>query len=126
MKKIIATDQGPRAIGPYSQAVDTGSLVFVSGQVPIDPATQQFVTGDIKVQTERVLNNVKGILEAAGLTMDHVVKCGVFLTDLGEFAAMNEVYATFFKKDPPARATVQVAALPKGVKIEIDAIAARS
>ena len=125
MKKIIATDMGPKAIGPYSQAVDTGSLVFVSGQVPIDPATQQFVAGDIKVQTERVMKNLQGILEAAGLTMDHVVKCGVFLTDLGEFAAMNEVYATFFTKEFPARATVQIAALPKGVKIEVDAVAAR-
>jgi len=125
MKKTIATDKGPKAIGPYSQAVDTGSLVFVSGQIPLDPSTQQAVLGDIRIQTARVLDNVKGILEAAGLTMDHVVKCGVFLTDLADFPAMNEVYATYFTKEFPARATVQVAALPKGMKVEIDAIATR-
>jgi 2-iminobutanoate/2-iminopropanoate deaminase len=125
MKKTIATDKGPKAIGPYSQAVDTGSLVFVSGQIPLDPATQQAVTGDIRVQTARVLDNVKAILEAAGLTMDHVVKCGVFLTDLADFPAMNEVYASYFKQPFPARATVQVAALPKGMKVEIDAVASR-
>jgi 2-iminobutanoate/2-iminopropanoate deaminase len=124
-KKIIATDRAPKAIGPYSQAVDLGDFVFLSGQIPLDPATQQLVTGDIRVQTERVLRNLQGVLEAAGLSMAHVVRTTVFLTDLSEFPAMNEVYATFFPADPPARSTVQVAALPKSVKIEIDAIARR-
>src|SRR5882672_3214370 len=98
MKNIVATEKAPKAIGPYSQGVSAGTLVFVSGQVPIDPATQQVITGDIKVQTDRVLRNVQAILEASQLSMDHVVKCTVYLTDLGEFAAMNEVYGTFFKK----------------------------
>lgn len=124
-KKIIATDRGPKAIGPYSQAVDLGDFVFVSGQIPLDPASQQLVAGDIKAQTDRVLRNLQGILEAAGLTTANVVRTTVFLTDLGEFPQMNEVYATFFPKDPPARSTVQVSALPKGVRIEIDAIARR-
>lgn len=124
-KRIVRTDRGPKAIGPYSQAVDLGDLVFVSGQIPLDPATQQTVPGDIKAQTERVLRNLQGIVEAAGLSLGHVVRTTVFLADLAEFPAMNEVYATFFPQDPPARSTVQVAALPKGARIEIDAIARR-
>jgi 2-iminobutanoate/2-iminopropanoate deaminase len=125
MKTIHQTAAAPQAIGPYSQAVEANGFVYVSGQVPIDPATQQVVGGDIKAQTDRVLQNIQAVLKAAGLSMDTVVKCGVFLTDLGEFAAMNEVYGTYFRQNCPARATVQVSALPKGVKVEIDAIAAR-
>lgn len=125
MKRIISTDRGPKAIGPYSQAVESGGFVFVSGQIPLDPATQELVAGDIKVQTRRVMENLKGILEAAGLGMADVVRCGVFLSDLTEFPAMNEVYAEYFRDAPPARATVQVAGLPKGVRVEIDATAHR-
>ncbi|HTF56657.1 MAG TPA: RidA family protein [Planctomycetota bacterium] len=125
MKKIVSSDGAPKAIGPYSQGIDTGSLVFVSGQIPSDPATGQMVTGGIAEQTERVLKNVEAILAGSGLNLSHVVRTTVYLVDLGEFAAMNEVYARHFPKDPPARATVQVAALPKGARVEIDAIAAR-
>jgi 2-iminobutanoate/2-iminopropanoate deaminase len=125
MRKVVATDGAPKAIGPYSQGIDTGALVFVSGQIPLDPATGQMVSGGIAEQTERVLKNVEAILKASGLTLNHVAKTTVYLTDLGEFAAMNEVYARHFPKDAPARATVQVAALPKGARIEIDAIALR-
>ena len=125
MKKIVSTDGAPKAIGPYSQGIDTGSLVFVSGQIPLDPATGQMVAGGISEQTERVLKNVEAILDGSGLNSGHVVRTTVYLVDLGEFAAMNEVYARHFPKDPPARATVQVAALPKGARVEIDAIAIR-
>ncbi len=125
MKKIVSTDGAPKAIGPYSQGIDTGSLVFVSGQISLDPATGKLVGGSIAEQTERAIQNVKAILAASGLDLNHVVRTTVFLVDLGEFAAMNEVYARHFPKDPPARATVQVAALPKGARIEIDAIAIR-
>ena len=125
MKKVVSTDGAPKAIGPYSQGIDTDSLVFVSGQIPLDPATGQLVGGTIAEQTERVIQNVKAILAASGLELAHVVRTTVYLVDLGEFAAMNEVYARHFPKDPPARATVQVAALPKGARIEIDAIAIR-
>ena len=125
MKTPLNVADAPKAIGPYSQGVDTDSLVFVSGQIPIDPATGQFVAGGIAEQTERVLKNVEAILSASGLSMSHVVRTTVYLIDLGEFAAMNEVYARFFPRDHPARATVQVAALPKGARIEIDVIAAR-
>ncbi len=124
-RRTIASDGAPKAIGPYSQAVEAGGFVFLSGQIALDPVTGKVVEGDIKAQTERVLKNLQAVLEAAGLTMADVAKVTVYLTDLGDFAAMNEVYATFFTKDPPARATVQVAALPKAVRIEIDAIAAR-
>lgn len=125
MRNVVATDGAPKAIGPYSQGIDTGSLVFISGQIPLDPATGQMVTCGIAEQTERVLKNVKAVLAKAGLTPAHVVRTTVFLIDLGEFAAMNEVYARHFPNDPPARSTVQVAALPKGARIEIDAIALR-
>lgn len=124
-RKIIATALAPQAIGPYSQGVDLGDLVFVSGQIPIDPATQQVVQGPIEVQTERVLKNLQGVLAAAGLSLENVVRTTVFLTDLANFPKMNEVYARFFSKDFPARSTVQVSGLPKGVGVEIDAIARR-
>ncbi|HEY3227141.1 MAG TPA: RidA family protein [Planctomycetota bacterium] len=125
MKKIVSSDGAPKAIGPYSQGIDTGSLVFVSGQIPLDPATGRMVAPTIADQTERVLQNVKAILAGAGLDLGHVVRTTVYLVDLGEFAAMNEVYARHFPKEPPARSTVQISALPKGARIEIDVIAAR-
>jgi 2-iminobutanoate/2-iminopropanoate deaminase len=124
-RKIISTALAPEAIGPYSQAVDVGDLVFVSGQIPVDPATQQVLHGPIEVQTERVLKNLQGILASAGLSLDHVVRTTVFLADLANFAKMNDVYARFFSTDFPARSTVQVSGLPKGVGVEIDAIARR-
>ncbi len=124
-KRIIATDQAPKAIGPYSQAVDLGDLVFCSGQIPLDPATGQAVEGGIEAQTERVLRNLEGVLKAAGLALADVVRTTVFMTDLGEFPKMNEVYARHFPAAPPARSTVQVVALPKGARVEIDAIARR-
>jgi 2-iminobutanoate/2-iminopropanoate deaminase len=123
MKQPISTDRGPKAIGPYSQAVKANGFLFISGQVAIDPKTNQLVEGDIRAQTERVLENLKGIAEAAGTSLDRVVKTTVFLKDMGEFAAMNEVYARYFPKDPPARATVEVARLPRDVRVEIDLIA---
>jgi 2-iminobutanoate/2-iminopropanoate deaminase len=125
-KKIISSDQAPKAIGPYSQAVDVGDLVFLSGQIPLDPASGQVVgAGDIQAQTERVLQNVQGVLQTAGLTMTHVVRTTVYMVDLAEFARMNEVYAKYFPTDPPARSTVQVVALPRGARVEIDAVARR-
>jgi len=125
-KKIISSDQAPKAIGPYSQAVDLGDLVFLSGQIPLDPASGQVVgVGDIQAQTERVLQNVQGVLQTAGLTMAHVVRTTVYMVDLAEFAKMNEVYAKYFPSEPPARSTVQVVALPRGARVEIDAVARR-
>ena len=125
-KKIVATDAAPKAIGPYSQAVDLGDLVFLSGQIPLDPASGQFVgAGDVVAQTERVLQNMQGVLQAAGMTLSNVVRTTVFMIDLAEFPRMNEVYARYFPQDPPARSTVQVAALPRGSRVEIDAIARR-
>jgi len=125
-KRIVSSDQAPKAIGPYSQAVDTGDLVFLSGQIPLDPATGQFVgAGDIQAQTERVLQNMIGVLHAAGLSLAHVVRTTVYRIDLAEFAKMNEVYGRHFQVDPPARSTVQVSALPRGARVEIDAIARR-
>jgi 2-iminobutanoate/2-iminopropanoate deaminase len=123
MKQPISTDRGPQAIGPYSQAIKANGFLFISGQIAIDPATKQIVEGDIRAQTERVLENLKGIVEAAGSSLDRVVKTTVFLKDMGEFAAMNEIYARYFPKDPPARATVEVARLPRDVRVEIDLIA---
>ena len=123
MKKIISTAKAPAAIGPYSQAIDCGAFVVTSGQVPFDPATGEFVPGSIAEQTRQSLTNVKAILEAAGLTMDHVVKTTVFLQDMGDFAAMNAVYAEFFTEgNYPARSAVEVAKLPKGALVEIEAI----
>jgi 2-iminobutanoate/2-iminopropanoate deaminase len=123
MREVIATDQAPKAIGPYSQAVKANGFVFVSGQIPLDPATQQLVEGDVAAQTERVLQNLSGILKAAGSSLEQVVKAGVFLKNISDFAAMNEVYGRHFTQNPPARATVEVARLPKDVLVEIDVIA---
>ena len=123
MREIIQTADAPAAIGPYSQAVKTDGLVFASGQIPIDPATGQFVAGGIKEQTEQVLKNLAAVLEAAGSGLNRVVKTTVFLADMQEFAAMNEVYGTFFKDEPPARATVEASRLPRDARVEIEAIA---
>ena len=123
MKQIIQTDRAPQAIGPYSQAVKARGLVYASGQIPIDPATGQFVAGGITEQTEQVLKNLAAVLEASGSGLDKVVKTTVFLADMEEFAAMNEVYAQFFSSEPPARATVQAAVLPRNAKVEIEVIA---
>ena len=123
MKKIISTSEAPGAIGPYSQAVRSGNFLFCSGQIPLDPKSGQIVSGDIAAQTRRVLDNIAAVLRAEGLSFNNVVKTTIFLTDLGDFQAVNEIYGSYFKQDPPARSTVQVSALPKGAKIEIDAIA---
>jgi len=122
-KTVISTAAAPAAIGPYSQAIRTGNLVFVSGQIPLDPATGQLLGGDIRAQTRQVLKNLAAILEAAGSGLARVVKTTVYLRDLGEFAAMNEVYAEFFSEQPPARATVQVARLPRDAAVEIELVA---
>ena len=123
MKKIIATTNAPAAIGPYSQAIDCGSFIVTSGQIPIDPATGNLVEGGITAQTRQSLTNVKAIVEAAGLTMDHVAKTTVFLQNMGDFAAMNAVYAEFFTEgNYPARSAVEVGALPKGALVEIETI----
>lgn len=124
-REVIQTDAAPRAIGPYSQAIAaSGRTVFLSGQIPLDPATMQMVGGDdVVAQTEQVMKNLEAVLHAAGCTFEHVARVGIFLTDLGDFAKVNEVYARFFPKNPPARATVQVSALPRGAKVEIDCIA---
>lgn len=119
----ISTTDAPRAIGPYSQGVKAGGFVFVSGQVAIDPATNKLIEGDIRTQTERVLKNVSAILDAAGTSMDQVVKTTVFLKNMDDFVPMNEVYATFFPAEPPARATVEASKLPKDMLVEIEAIA---
>ena len=123
VKKIITTDSAPRAIGPYSQAVRAGNLVFASGQIPIDPATGQFVPGGIAEQTEQVLHNLTAVFAAAGVGMDQVIKTTVFLADMDDFTAMNEVYGKFFAAEPPARATVQAGRLPRDARVEIEAIA---
>ncbi len=123
MKTIVQTDKAPAAIGPYSQAVKAGGFVFLSGQVALDPASGQVVEGDVRAQTERVLQNLQAVLAAAGSSLAAVVKTTVFLADMNDFAAMNEVYGKFFSSDPPARATVQAARLPKDVQVEIDLIA---
>jgi 2-iminobutanoate/2-iminopropanoate deaminase len=122
-KETIQTDQAPAAIGPYSQGVKKNSMVFVSGQIPIDPATGEIVGGDIKALTRQVLNNVEAVLKASGATLDDVVKATVFITDMDDFPLVNEVYGEFFKNDPPARACVEVSRLPKSVPVEIEAIA---
>ena len=123
MKDIIATDRAPQAIGPYSQAVRAGNLIFASGQIPINPATGEFVAGGIAEQTEQVLRNLTAVFEAAGLGLAQVVKTTVFLADMDDFTAMNEVYGRFFGHQPPARATVQAARLPRDARVEIEAIA---
>jgi 2-iminobutanoate/2-iminopropanoate deaminase len=123
MKKIISTSDAPSAIGPYSQAVRSGRFLFCSGQIPLDPKSGQIVPGDIAVQTRRVLDNLEAVLKSEGLTFDDVVKTTIFLTNLGDFQVVNEIYGSYFKQDPPARSTVQVAALPKGANVEIEVIA---
>jgi 2-iminobutanoate/2-iminopropanoate deaminase len=119
----IQTDRAPQAIGPYSQAIKANGFIFASGQIPLDPATMQIVEGGVEEQTERVLDNLKAVLESAGSSLDRVVKTTVYLADMSEFAAMNEIYARYFGSTKPARATVQVARLPRDVKVEIDAVA---
>ncbi len=123
MREVIATKNAPQAIGPYSQAIRANGFVFVSGQVAIDPASQQVLTGDVSVQTEQVLKNLRGILEAAGTSLEKVVRSTVFLKNMTDFTAMNEVYGRHFSTAPPARSTVEVARLPKDVLVEIDVIA---
>tara|TARA_B100000686_G_C16787396_1_gene976168 strand:- start:75 stop:455 length:381 start_codon:yes stop_codon:yes gene_type:complete len=122
-KKIITTSKAPAAIGPYSQAIKIGSFLYTSGQISLDPETMEMVTGSIEIETEKVLQNLEAILIEGGLNLNQVIKTTVYLTDLGDFSKMNQVYASFFSSNKPARACVQVAALPKGAKIEIDAIA---
>ncbi len=123
MREVIATNDGPKAIGPYSQAIKANGFIFLSGQVCLDPATQQLVSGDVAAQTGRVLLNLAGILKAAGSSLGQVVKTTVFLKNMSDFAAMNEVYGRHFAEAPPARSTVEVARLPKDVLVEIDVIA---
>jgi 2-iminobutanoate/2-iminopropanoate deaminase len=124
MKKIISTSEAPGAIGPYSQAVRSGRFLFCSGQIPLDPKSGQIVSKDISEQTRRVLDNLTAVLKAEGLTFENIVKTTIFLTDLADFQAVNEIYGSYFRQAPPARSTVQVAALPKCARVEIDAIAA--
>ena len=126
MRQVIATDDAPKAIGPYSQAIKANGFVFVSGQIAIDPATQQLIDGDVAAQTERVLQNLSAILTAAGSSPAEVVKTSVFLKSMSDFAAMNQVYARYFPADPPARSTVAAAGLPRDVLVEIDVVALSS
>jgi len=123
MIETVATDRGPKAIGPYSQAVRANGFIFLSGQIALDPRTQQIIEGDIALQTERVLENLKGIVEAAGSSLQHAVKTTVFLADMKDLAVMNEVYSRYFVSHPPARSTVEVSRLPRDVRVEIDLIA---
>ena len=125
MKTVISTAEAPTAVGPYSQAIAAGGLVFCSGQIPLEPSSGVLIEGDISSQTKRVLENLAAVLRAHGLTMEHVVKTTVFMTDLANFGEMNTVYAQHFPSDPPARSTIQVAALPKGANVEIEAIACK-
>jgi 2-iminobutanoate/2-iminopropanoate deaminase len=122
-KKIIQTDKAPGAIGPYSQAVRTENMVYTAGQIALDPASMEIVSGGIEAETRQVLTNLKHVLEAANSGLNYVVKTTVFLQDMGEFSKMNAVYAEFFPENPPARSAVEVAALPKGVAVEIEAVA---
>jgi 2-iminobutanoate/2-iminopropanoate deaminase len=123
VKDVISTQHGPKAIGPYSQAIRANGFIFISGQIAFNPATGQLVEGDVASQTERVLQNLKAIVEAAGSSLEKAVKTTVFLKDMGDFAAMNEVYARFFPASPPARSTVEAARLPRDARVEIDLIA---
>jgi len=123
--RAVSTEKAPKAIGPYSQAIVAGDLVFTSGQVPLDPQTQQMVQGDVRAQTERVMENLGAVLESAGASFAQVVKATIFLADLNDFATVNEVYGKRFQGAPPARSTVQVAGLPKGARVEIDLVAVR-
>lgn len=123
MKEIVSTDSAPKAIGPYSQAVKWNGMVFLSGQIPLDPASGQMLEGDVAAQTERVLENLKAVLEASGSSLDRVLKTTVFLKNMGDFPKMNEVYARYFVSGAPARSTVEVGRLPRDVQVEIDCIA---
>ena len=123
MRNVISTEQAPKAIGPYSQAIRAAGMIFTSGQIAIDPATQQVIAGDVAAQTDRVLKNLAAILHASGSSLDKVLRSTVFLKNMGDFAAMNEVYGRYFTQTPPARSTVEVARLPKDVLVEIDVIA---
>jgi 2-iminobutanoate/2-iminopropanoate deaminase len=123
MRKIISTDRAPKAIGPYTQAVLANGFAFLSGQIPLDPTTNQLIEGGIESQTERVLENLKAVLEACGSSLAQVVKTTVYVKDMGEFAKMNEIYGRYFPENPPARATVEAARLPRDVRIEIDCVA---
>ena len=122
-KKVIQTEKAPKAIGPYSQAIQAGNFLFLSGQIPLDPTTGELVKGDIRKQTQQVLENIKGVLESQGLGMEDIVKVTIFLKDIGNFNQVNEVYATYFPSSPPARSTVEVAKLPRDADIEIETIA---
>ena len=123
MKKIISTTDAPAAIGPYSQAIRSGDLIFCSGQIPLDPKSGQIVSDDIMPQTRRVMDNISGILKSEGLSLADVLKTTIFLTDLGDFQTVNDIYGSYYRSEPPARSTVQVSALPKGAKVEIEVIA---
>lgn len=123
MKKIVSTTEAPAAVGPYSQAVRVGQFVFTAGQIPLDPKSGQIVSDDISEQTRRVLDNLSAVLRAENLTFSHIVKTTIFLTDMNDFVKVNEIYATYFSDLPPARSTVQVSALPKGARVEIECIA---
>ena len=123
MKKIVASEGAPKAIGPYSQAVVYNGLAYLSGQIALDPTSGQIVEGDIAAQTERVLENLKAVLEACGSSLDHVLKTTVFVKDMADFPKMNEVYGRYFSTNPPARATVEVARMPRDVRVEIEAVA---
>jgi 2-iminobutanoate/2-iminopropanoate deaminase len=123
MKKIISTKEAPAAVGPYSQAVRVGSTVYCAGQIPLDPKSGQIVPGDIGAQTRRVLENIAAVLRAESLAFENIVKTTIFLTNLNDFQTVNEIYGSYFKKEPPARSTVQVPALPKGANVEIEVIA---
>ena len=123
MREIIATEKAPKAIGPYSQAIKAAGLILTSGQIALDPATQQVISGDVAAQTDRVLKNLSAVLEASGSNLQKVLRCTVFLKNMGDFGAMNEVYGRYFSQAPPARSTVEVARLPKDVLVEIDVIA---
>ncbi len=122
-KEIITTSRAPKPVGAYSQAVKSGNFLFVSGQIPLDPKTGEIISGDFREQTRRVLNNIMAILDASGMSAENVVKTNVYMTDLANFSIVNEVYAEFFKSDPPARAAVEVSKLPLNVEIEIECIA---
>lgn len=122
-KKVISTPNAPQAIGPYSQAIQAGPMLFVSGQIALDPASGDLVSGDVQAQTKRVMENIKAVVEAAGGSLDSIVKCTIFLKNMSDFARVNEVYGSYFDEAPPARATVEVSQLPKDVEVEIDAIA---
>jgi 2-iminobutanoate/2-iminopropanoate deaminase len=123
MKKIISTSDAPAAIGPYSQAIRSGNFIFCSGQIPLDPKSGEIVSDDIGAQTRRVLDNISGLLKSQGLSLGDVLKTTIFLTDLGNFQMVNEIYGSYFNNQPPSRSTVQVSALPKGAKVEIEVIA---